>query len=847
MTTWKLTLQEIRRRPGRAVLTLLSIAIGMAAIVAVSLGTATTRGAYRQMYQTVAGRASLEVTAEGGGSFDEKLVDTLARVPGVQAAVPSIQRFAVLYFKKKKMQLLVMGIDPAKDSAARDYKVEEGEFFNRDGAMLESSFARGVGIALHDEIGLQAWRTRGVKHFPVVGLLASQGVAGFNKGNAVFFPLKTAEQYFTGPGKIDTIDVVLADSADQQAVLDAVTKLLPVGISVRPPAARTQLAEENLVNMETALLFASLLTVVLAVFIICNTFVMNVSERRQQLAVLKAVGATRRQIVRMLLTEGLVMGVLGTALGCLAGVGGGYLLMAMITRFFVASPPPVVFTLRPFLLAAVVGPLAAVGAALLPALWTANISPLEAMRPAVTQGRGGYVSRRLALIGVVVWAVMWCVLVASVRGWLPAKFTVYAGVLMMPMVVFLLPVLIGPLARAAGWVLRPLLGTEGILAQRQIERRPTPSGLTVGVLYIAVVTGVGLGTMIITNINDVQKWCRETLRGDFFIRAMFPDASGRTATVPPEVGEQLHKMQSEGQGITNIDAVHYFTAHVADHAVTVVARDFNDPEGLSINLSEGDAEDVKRRLPDQPGKPGEAVLGTALAQYAGLHVGDQVTIETQRQGKCSLRVAGTAVDYLVGGYIIFMHRSTAERLFGIEGTHAYLVRVKPEVRSDIQSRLAKLCDDNGVMLQSFAQIKGMVDSIMAGVVGGLWGILALSFLVAAFGIANTLTMNVLEQTRELAVLRVVAMTRWQIRKMVLGQAVIIGFVGLTFGIIGGLCTAYVISLSTVPVMGYPLPFVVRPLLLVGCYVLGLICVLAAALAPAERAAHLDLLIALQYE
>ena len=140
-----------------------------------------------------------------------------------------------------------------------------------------------------------------------------------------------------------------------------------------------------------------------------------------------------------------------------------------------------------------------------------------------------------------------------------------------------------------------------------------------------------------------------------------------------------------------------------------------------------------------------------------------------------------------------------------------------------------------------------INTIVNGVVGGLWGILVLALLVAAFGVANTLTMNVLEQTRELALLWVVAMTRRQVRKMVLSQAGIIGVIGLALGMLFGVTLAFLISNSTMMLLGYPVPFIVHPLFLAGCFAAGLALVLAAALLPAERAARLDLLIALQYE
>ena len=177
----------------------------------------------------------------------------------------------------------------------------------------------------------------------------------------------------------------------------------------------------------------------------------------------------------------------------------------------------------------------------------------------------------------------------------------------------------------------------------------------------------------------------------------------------------------------------------------------------------------------------------------------------------------------------------------------YVVNATPGARVDVGAKLKQLCDADGLMLQSFADLRQRVDDLTKGVIAGLWGLLVLGLVVGAFAIANTLTMNVLEQTRELALLRVVAMTRWQVRKTILAQAIIIGVIGLATGTVGGMIGAYVMNLSSLPLLGHAPAFSLHPSLLAVCFVVGLAVIVAAAWLPAERAARLNLLIALQYE
>ncbi len=843
MITWRLIARYLRRHPGRSTLTLLSIAIGIASVVAVSLATATTRQAYRRMYEEIAGRAALQVTAPANAAFPQEVAEKIARVPGVQAAVPSYQRATRIVFEHKWLTLIAMGIDPVHDSDARDYELREGRFLTAedgDSGLLEVGFAAGAGIHVGDQVKFLSAKVRRPGHLGVitiVGLLAPRGPAGFNKGGAMFVPLKFAQRYLGDAGKINSIDVVLAEGGDEDLVAARIRAILPPGLDAHPPASVTQLAKGTMTEVEWGLSLASVFAVVLAFIIIVNTFLMNASERRPQFAILRAVGATRRQVVGLVLREALLLGILGTLLGCGLGLAGGYRLMVAVTRLYVNAPPPVIFTPLPFVLALVLGPALSLLAAAVPAWLTTRVTPLEAMQPAVAR-EGSGVPRWMPITGAGLLIVVGSLLVASVHGWLPSWFSIVLGALAVALFVLVLPPLVRPLAALAGGLLGPLGPSQVRLAQRQVVRRPVRSALTIGVVYVAMSIGIGLGSIITTTVGDVRTWYRQTLQGDFFLRTAFPNTTtGESVLVPDALEEEVGRIP----GVTSVDTMRFFNTHVGDRAVVVVSREFPDPEP-PIALYRADGPEVRRRL-----LQGEVVIGTKLAQQLHVAPGEEIEVDTARQGKRRLRVAALAIDYMVGGEIIFMERKTAEKLFDIQGVNTIAVIARPGSLSAVHEALARIARREHLMLHSFADLGRMLDRMMGGVIGGLWAILALGFVVAAFGIANTLTMSVLEQTRELALLRVVAMTRRQIRRLVLAQAGIIGLIGLGLGVIAGMSTAYAMSLSMMPLLGYPVDFLLHPWLLSGCLGFGMALVLLAALAPAERAARLDLLIALQYE
>ena len=259
--------------------------------------------------------------------------------------------------------------------------------------LLEVGFAEGAGIHVGDQVKFLSAKVRRLGHLgtiTIVGLLAPRGPAAFNKGGALFLPLHFAQRYLGDKGKINTIDIVLADTADENAVGQNIREILPSGLEVHPPASASQLAKGTMMEVEWGLSFASVFAGVLAFIIIANTFLMKVSERRPQIAILRAVGATGRQVVGMMLREALLLGIAGTLLGCVLGLAGGYLLMVAVTQLYENVPPPVSFSPLPFVLALVFGPVLSLAAAAVPTWATTRVTPLEAMRPVVGRdGSGG--------------------------------------------------------------------------------------------------------------------------------------------------------------------------------------------------------------------------------------------------------------------------------------------------------------------------------------------------------------------------------------------------------------------------------------------------------------------------
>jgi putative ABC transport system permease protein len=565
-----------------------------------------------------------------------------------------------------------------------------------------------------------------------------------------------------------------------------------------------------------------------AVFIIMNTFSMNVSQRRQQLAVTRAIGATRRQVRALVFGEALLLGVLGTAAGFAVGLLGARGLNAAMSSLFQTSVPRTRLSLWPMFLAAAFGLGISTLGAWLPARRAAQVTPLEGISGLARRDFQGRPWRQAAL-GLTLSLIAVMLLAACLAGWLSMEHAVTIVVLLLVSLVLLLPLLLSPLTSLSQWILQPFARVEARLARRQLLRHRGRTTLTVGLLFVAVGSGLGLANSVVDNVEDVRKWYRTAVVGDFFIQAQMPDMeTGLSTAVPEGVGEEIRQVA----GITGLVSVRLLTANANQQRCIVMA--------LRRELFTGPS-----KLPWPAPEVGVGI-GSVLAQRTGLRVGDRLTLES-RDGPWSVPIAEVRNDYLAGGLLVRMDRQLADRWLGAEGVDAYIVKADHANLAAVETGLRQVCGQYGLLLQSYADLTRAIEGMMAGVIGSLWGLMVLGLIVAGFGVTNTLGMNVLEQTRELGLLRVVAMTPRQVRKTILAQAAMLGILGVVPGILAGVSMAYVINLATLPVIGHPVAFRLHPGLLVGSFLAASVMVLLAAWVPAERAARLEPAAALRYE
>lgn len=840
--------RSIQQRPGRTILTVLSIVIGVTAVVGINLGTATTRNAYKQMFEVVTGRATLEIDASGGGGFDGAIFDKVAAVPGVSAATPLVSRPVRMNFGEEGgVRIELLGIDPARDRTVRDYEIVSGRLIEKgDEIALDVGFAKYLNLKVGDEVRLITKR-RG-KTFQIVGLLEMTTGAAFSQSSIALVPIDRAQYYYNPSDQqslIDKIQIVTSPEIEPEGVQDQIAGILPKGVKVHRPAARTQLMSKTLHSGESGLRTTTQFAFGLAAFIILNTFLMNVSERRRHISILRAIGATKKQIVGSLVEEGIWFGLIGTAIGIVLGVGMAFVSTFVLATTFQVQLPRLmeVMTPFPFIYGTLFGLSMAFLGSAIPAWMSGRVSPLEGMNR-IVKGKTRNFTLFLLGGGAIITLVSVTIIFACIYGLLDILIAQYFALPFLVGVVMLDSVILGPQAAGVAWLLKLFARVEANLGLKQVLRHHLRTVLTVGVLFIAGATGVGMANSILDNIRDIYDWYDQAIQGDYFVRSMMPDlATGTAADLPDELGDDLKKIPN-----ITLDSAAFVEAKVFPggdpkaeplNAIAIARSLSGEP---NFDLVAGDITKLRQQLVE-----GQVVLSTVIAQDLNVKVGDKLLLET-KEGVQQIPICGIANEYMVGGMAIHMYFDWGRKWLGIEGVDGYVIRCQDEQHAAaLKPQLETLTKKYDVFLLSRADIRKNVSGLVNSVEWLLWVLVLMLFVVAAIGVVNTLAMNVIEQTRELGLLRIVAMTKSQVRWTVLMQAIIIGCISLPSGVAMGLVVAYVLNMAMPASIGREIEFHLYPRLVILTLVGAFVIVLGAAFFPARRATRINVVEALHYE
>ncbi len=830
-----LAYRYLQGRKLRTFFTTLAIVLGVAMIVAVNGIIPTMMKAFRQNMLAAAGAVDLSVTTETRNGFSPQVLETLRQVPGIAHVAGSLRRNLVLPVGSPINAVTVVGLDDAAQEV-RAYTVTEGRFLQPgDGnvVLIGENLARQMELGVDDTFRLPS--TAGTTEFEIVGILAGRVMPGVEE---VFMPLAAAQALFDQPGEINTVEALFTPEAERAAVEAEVQAQLGSDYTL----GALEYGSELLASIEVAKIVMSLfglMALVMGGFVILNTFRAIVAERRRDLGMLRAVGASRKAIIGLILAEGLLQGAVGAGVGMILGyalmVGMVILLnpiMESYLRFRMGIPTP---PLASIVIAVVLGVGMTILGGLWPALSASRVTPLEALRPTVSEAYQR-VARRRALVGAGFVALALLGLLSGQTG--PAALGV---VLFLIGLVLVAPALIRPLARAFGRPLALAFAREGRIAQGNMARQPGRAAVTASALMIGLAIVVTMSGMTTSLVEGFMNIIDKNLGADFLFMPPSLFLGGGNIGAGPELRQRIQ----ETPGIAEVTTLRMGMTEAGGTVLQVIGIDpATFPRISGLDFSAGDETEAYAEL-----AAGRAIIVNGVfALQNRVRVGDTLTLKTP-EGERDYRVVGIGIDFmnakLATGYIsqanlaADFHQTTDLFLMANKTPEADLATVHNALEAIIR-------DYPVFTLFDSAQWRASQRDTLAGAMNMLYLLVVALALPSLVALINTLVINVMERTREIGLLRAVGGTRRQIRRMILAESLLLAATGTAFGILVGLWLGYVM-VGVLKIAGFKLPYYFPFGGILFTIAVGLLLGVAASLIPARHAARLDVVAALHYE
>jgi putative ABC transport system permease protein len=834
--------RSLGARRGRTALSVIGIALGVGVLFASLATDAGIDASIDRTVRDLVGRADLRVTAFGAAGLSADSVAAIGAAPGVVVAAPVLERRTYLEADLRDPNVLpspvtILGVVPSLEARVRQLPLVAGvELPGPDAlaALVTERLAAEDALKLGSNLTLQAGAD-GPVALQVVGIVEGDGPFVGSNGRTIMVPLRTA-QHFLGTGGVSRVDIVVGDGATPTEV----TQALEVALTSEPYvlSSPSQLATSLRVSTgdfrsTTALIAAVALFV--GAFLIFNTLSMTVTERVRELGLLRAAGATRRQVGRFVLTQAIVLGLGGSILGLVAGRALAEL-MAIYVRSIGSIPfERAAFPVASALLAIAIGLAITLAASLEPARRAGSISPVEALK-ARLDPTAAQRARLRWLVGVFAAVFVAGLLVwprdAGLAGLLRAG-AVYALLLV---VVLASPFVLGTLARLAGVPFAGLYRLEERLARAALARDRSRTALTVGALTAGLAMIVAIGGVALQARSAAGAWLAEVVPGDEIVTSIRPiDLAAESDTVA-----QLASVQGVGR-VSPIATFEVATEGLRTDAAAVVGKDLLTDGRLRMAF--GDREAALSGLD----AGGTTVLPRAIAERMGLGVGSIFSITLGKGKSLDLRVAGIAERTLPGraGESALVGWKDATSALGVAGADMFAIRYLPGREADARPMLEQTARGLALEPNPLGRVAGAVDAALGRVFGLFDALAIVAVIVAALGIINTLTMNVLERVREIGVLRAAGMTTRQVRRTVVIEAGILGVAGSILGILTGIVAGVVMVVIAGgdAGLGFGLPWGSIGL----AAVLGIGLSIVAAWYPARLASRLVIVRAVQHE
>ncbi|MEP7136920.1 MAG: FtsX-like permease family protein [Chloroflexota bacterium] len=838
----------------RTFLTTLAVIFGVLVIFGMNIILPTMLESLQANVQGASGLVDFSATHISGEAFPVSVAAKLQGMDGIRAVSASLTRVVNIpadFFDKDPAKadalnaLELIGVDPEAARSVRAYPIVEGRYLeasDTNAVVISRTLADSLKVKVGDAFRIPS--VDGTTELKVVGILPP----------------------VTSPGN----EELLVNLAQAQAITDASGKVNTIDINVESMALEARRVEIQK-NIETALgsnytvgsqmtgdteMFASLklgqammnmfgvLALFMGGFIIFNTFRTIVAERRRDIGMLRALGANRRTIIGMILAEGLLQGIIGTAIGLLFGylMGAGVIKVAgpIMSQFInltlgtpVVSPGLIIGSM-------LLGVGVTVSAGLFPALNASRVTPLEALRPSAAETQ---FNRRtgFGFVGGVIIIILTLAAILSGR----PELIIPGGFLFLLGLVLIAPALVRPFALAFGWVLALFYARRGIsdLAQGNLTRQSSRVAVTASTSMIAIAIIVAMGGMVASLTFTLYDLIRANLGSDYLF--VPPSVALWSSNVGAKSGfaDQLKAVD----GVDQVSTLRFAGALANGQAMSVLGIDPASYPAVSALFFQdslyADEDSAYAALNEGRNMIANGALLTALQKQ----VGDTVEIITPN-GILNYRIVAVATDMLNAKVTTgFISQANLKNDFGVTDDVFIQLNLKKDANRAAADTAIKALAENYPTFkvisgtEYYNTLKSQMDAAFSGMYL-MFLVLAIPSLIAMI---NTLTIGVIERTREIGMLRAVGATRKQVRTMIVAEALLLSAIGTAFGILGGLYLGYVIVVAMKAL--FPLGYVFPASGVLVAIAIGLLFGAFAALIPARQAAGMNIVEALRYE
>ena len=808
----------------RFLLTAAAIVVGVAFVSGSFVFTDTINARFENLFSDVYAGIDVTVRPVDDTAIDAAVLDRIAALDGVEQAAGFVEGFAQIVDEAGDpiggQGPPTLGFSWIDAEALNPLRIADGNGRAPAApgeAAIDVATAEANGWSLGDLVEIQT--EGGVEEFELVGLVNFGTEDNLAGATLAVFELSEAQRLFDLEGKLSSIDTVGSLEPDQLA--NVVGEALPKGLEAVTGEQQTseQLdgVTEGLSFLNTALLAFAAVSVLVGGFIIQNTFRIIVGQRTRELALLRAIGATSRQVTRLVTIEALMVSVVASTVGVAAGIGLAMGIKAGMANFGLEVPDgPITLQPRTIAVGMGVGIVVTLVSALLPARRAARVPPVAAMRAEAIETSTPGSLRRRGMVGGTALLAGSTAIGMSLFGAIPSPaIWVGAGAL----VVFLGVSVLAPLfSRPAAAILgSPFRGVTGKLARENTTRNPRRSAATASALMI----GVALVAFVSVFAASVKASVVDTLD-----EAFPADLSLQSSNFAVGISDAALEAVAETDEVAVLSPVTFWQ----DWAGV-------DPASIGAVFDGGDGWDPAL-LADG------ALMLAGTATDRGLAIGDMVTIEGG-PGPVEVPLTGTFTNANLGTILVAVQ--TLDDAVGPLDASLAFVSLTEGVSVDEGADIlgTALGRFPNVEVSTTSEVIADAERQVDQLVGLFTGLLGLAILIAVMGIANTLMLSIVERTREIGLLRAVGMGRGQVGRMIRSEAVIIAVFGATLGVIVGstLGTAVVISLADEGLGAIDIPFGQLAIWLGAAAIAGVV----AAAWPARKAGRLDVLGAIAYE